>query len=1097
MSVLKFILRSFFYYRKQHLALLAATLLSTAVLTGALVVGDSVKFSLEKLVKTRLGKTEFVLATRDRFFEARLAPEIAGKALAAASPVLMLRGIAINNQTNSRINAVQVLGINKTFEQFCEIPIPELLPNEAVISENTANLLNLKIGEMFLLRVEKANLIPLNVPFVSDENLAIALRLKVKAIAADNQLGRFSLSNNQTPPFNIFLQLDFLSKKLGLPSMANLLLVSGNDAKISVPELNKFLGQSWHLKDAGLKIREITNQGKYEILSDRIFIDKPISEALLKLDLPKSSILTYLVNSFRFNGKSTPYSFVSALSGNFFKDSLSKKEIIVNSWLAEDLNLKTGDSVALDFFVMGSLRKLQEKSRNFVVKAIIPTQGNLFEKSLMPLFPGISEAANCSDWDAGFPIDFKKIRDNDEDYWNRFRGTPKAIVSLESGQEMWDNKYGNITAVRFDKGDISIENLSQKIIKTLDPSTLGLSFMPVLQDGLLAAENSVDFGGLFLSLSFFVIAAGILLTVLIYSLNTETRNRETGVLAALGFNIRQIISIRFAESVFTAIIGGIAGVGAGILYNLFLLAGLNSVWQDAVQTNMLEVFIKPSTLFFSALAGIILALLSVFVVTRKKLKQPITNLVKKNRSEISKTNSRNLPWNLIAAVFAISAALLMVAFSLIFNQENAELFLSAGALFMFGCFAAIDFRLSINSSNHLVKNPTILNLATKYLGRNKNRSLAAIILLSIGTFSIIITAANRKTFYGAENLPQSGTGGFQFWAQTTIPVLFDLNSESGKAKVGIENEPLLKDVKFAQFHSFDGDDASCLNLNSVKQPTILGVNPSTFQNKKAFSFAKIKDGIEKNQIWQALEKPFAPGIIPAIADQGVLTWSLKKSIGDTLFYTDESGKPLKLLLVAGLENSIFQGNLLISDSLFMVHFPSVSGSKIMLVQTQEFNKNEISDLLKNTFEDYGIEITSASRRLAQFNAVTNTYLTVFMMLGGLGVLIGTIGLGIVLLRNILERKNELALLLALGYRKSDIFKIIFLENLFILFAGLAVGIFGAFTGILPSLISPAFSFSPLPPLIMILMVLVTGIAAIFFPTRAFLKKNLVENLKNE
>jgi len=226
-------------------------------------------------------------------------------------------------------------------------------------------------------------------------------------------------------------------------------------------------------------------------------------------------------------------------------------------------------------------------------------------------------------------------------------------------------------------------------------------------------------------------------------------------------------------------------------------------------------------------------------------------------------------------------------------------------------------------------------------------------------------------------------------------------------------------------------------------------------------------------------------------------WGIKKAVGDTLIFVDEAGKPLKLVLVAGLESSIFQGNLLISDSLFRVHFPSVGGSKIMLVQADDSIKNEVGELLKSTFVDYGIEVTSASARLAQFNAVTNTYLTVFMMLGGLGVLIGTIGLGIVLLRNILERKNELALLLALGYRKSQIFKLIFLENLFILIAGLTIGILGAVAGILPSLLSPSFSFSPVPALVLILLVFLTGIAAIFFPTRSALKKNLVVNLKNE
>lgn len=1098
MSVLRFIIRSFYYYRKQHLALFAATLLSTAVLTGALVVGDSVKISLEKLVRTRLGKTEFALVAHERFFESRLAADIGKKAHTKSAPVLMLRGFAVNSETNQRINSVQVLGVDATFGKFSEIPLPDLLPNEAIISENIAGILNLKAGETLLLRVEKANIIPLNAPFVSDVNSAIALRLKIKAIAGDNQLGRFSLSNDQNLPFNVFLQMDFLAKKLELPGLANLVLVSENEGKLDTLELNTILRQCWKLPDASIKINDLSKDGKFELISDRIFIDKPISESIQKLELQNESVLTYLVNAIRFREKSIPYSFVSALSGDFFNEKLSKNEIIINQWLADDLGLKTGDTVGLDYFVIGHLRKLEEKSNMFIVKKIIPTQGDLADKTLMPMFPGISEASGCSDWETGIPIDLKKIRNKDEDYWNRYKGTPKAIISLEAGQEIWDNKFGNQTAIRFNKSDITIENLSQKILQKLDPAMIGFSFSPVLQDGLSGSKNSVDFGGLFLSLSFFVIFAGILLTVLIYTLNTETRSRETGVMAALGFTNRKIIGVRLAETFLITIPGGLAGVGAGILYNIALLAGLNSVWRDAVQTDMLEVFIKPTTLVISGISGILLAGLSVLVVTLKKMRQPISDLVKKNMLGFSGNLSRKIPWKLIVAFTGILASLLLISVSLILDKtDNASAFLASGAVFMLGCFALIDHLLSRKSPNKFVRNPNIFRLAIKYIGRNKNRSLAAIILLSVGVFSIIITAANRKTFFGAENLPQSGTGGYLFWAQTTLPVLFDLNSETGKSKVGLDGEPILKDVRFVQFHKFDGDDASCLNLNQVEHPPILGFDPIDFQKKKAFSFAKVMKGIDKTTLWQTLEKPFAPGIIPAIADQTMLTWSLKKKTGDTLVYTDEAGKPLKLLLVAGMENSIFQGNLLISDSLFMVHFPSVSGSKILLVQANDSIKTELSELLNNTFSDYGIQLTSASKRLAQFYAVENTYLTVFMLLGGLGVLIGTLGLGIVLLRNIIERKNEMALLMALGYRKAEIFKIVFIENLAILLIGLTIGILGAFAGIIPSLVSPSFSFSPIAPLLIILLVLITGIATIFFATRSFFRKNLIDVLKNE
>jgi len=64
-SYLKLILRSLWFFRKQHLAVMAGTLISTAVLTGALIIGDSVMLSLKNLVEIRLGDTHYALQTGD------------------------------------------------------------------------------------------------------------------------------------------------------------------------------------------------------------------------------------------------------------------------------------------------------------------------------------------------------------------------------------------------------------------------------------------------------------------------------------------------------------------------------------------------------------------------------------------------------------------------------------------------------------------------------------------------------------------------------------------------------------------------------------------------------------------------------------------------------------------------------------------------------------------------------------------------------------------------------------------------------------------------------------------------------------------------
>jgi ABC-type antimicrobial peptide transport system permease subunit len=63
-------------------------------------------------------------------------------------------------------------------------------------------------------------------------------------------------------------------------------------------------------------------------------------------------------------------------------------------------------------------------------------------------------------------------------------------------------------------------------------------------------------------------------------------------------------------------------------------------------------------------------------------------------------------------------------------------------------------------------------------------------------------------------------------------------------------------------------------------------------------------------------------------------------------------------------------------------------------------------------------VASAAERLQSFNEVENTYLDVFTLLGGLGVILGVAGLGILLLRNVRDRKGEIATCLAIGFRRG-------------------------------------------------------------------------------
>ncbi|HCT31305.1 MAG TPA: hypothetical protein DIW31_11385 [Bacteroidales bacterium] len=1106
MSIIKFIIQSLKFYWRQHLAVFLGTLISTAVLTGALIVGDSVRMSLTKLVDVRLGNARYALQTGDRFVRAELASEIGEKVKSQTASLLMVQGIAINPESEARVNRAQVIGVDSSFWKFSSAEPFAITNDEAIISENISQRLNIKVGDEFLLRIEKTSVIPINAPFSQDVDPSVAVRLKVKAVADDSQFARFSLKSNQAAPYNIFISREALASKLDLAGKANVLLIGPLNSTVSflrmqesnkVDTLNQLLKENWKIEDLSLNTRDLPESNSFEVLSERIFIDEPIAKSILNLDKPNETVLTYLVNSIGFKGKETPYSFVTASSNSNISGNLRDDEILVNDWIVNDLGVKAGDSISLKYFVIGPLRTIKEVKKSFIVKGVVPTQSKFINNSLMPLFPGLADAESCSDWETGVPIDLTKIRDKDEKYWNKYKGTPKALISMQAGLSMWGNKFGNYTSIRFDKEKVQLDQLKSEILSKIKPEDIGLTFVPIYTQGLNAASNSVDFGGLFLSLSFFVIAAGIMLTVLIYSLNTESRREETGVLSGLGFERKLILKIRFGESILVTLLGGIVGAAFGVLYNYTLVWGLNSIWQGAVHTNNLEVFVKPATVMIGAFSGVLVALVSIYIVTRRKLKQPISSLIKSSFGPLQVVRNY-LNTSKLVALISILGAAAMVIYSLLSPGEvNAEMFLSAGGLFLVGCIALIDWRLRIIRDKVHASPLSLLQLALKNASRKKSRSLTTIALLALGTFSIIITGANRKTYYGVENLRQSGTGGFLYWAETTLPIPYNLNSPNGKAKFGFDTEESLKDVVFIQLHSLDGDDASCLNLNQVQKPRILGVKPDAFDTRQSFTFVNSLGSVSQSNPWLELKKPYGDDVIPAIADQTVITWGLKKALGDTLIYLNESGKKIKLLLVAALDNSIFQGNILIADSLFVQNFPSTSGSKIMLIDAPKANQEQLAQLLNSTLTDYGIELTSTSARLAEFNSVENTYLTVFMVLGGLGVIIGTFGLGVVLLRNMLERRSEIALMMAIGYRKKQIFRLILTENLFLLVIGLICGLASALIGILPSILSPAFTMPIGFVALLVLLVFVSGVVWIYFPTRNALKGNIINGLREE
>jgi putative ABC transport system permease protein len=1100
MTILRFIKNNLVFYARKNLLLALGIAISGAVLTGALVVGDSVKYSLNQIVEHRLGKITHVLKAGDRYFTRDLSDKVRDQLQIPVSSMLLQEGSATVDGGQRRLNHLQVLGVDPAFDALAgmENYYSGLSGDTIVVSRNLANRLSVGPGDDILLRIEKASLIPLNAPFVSDAENVVSLRATVRAVAEDDMLGRFNLKVSQTAPFNVFISLSRLEELMDFSGRINVMLLSA-DERTTTGDMWQAMGEHFTPTDAGLKLTLVEELQQLQVTSDRVFIDDVLVGPLSRAAQNSEGILTYFVNQVAYGTAVTPYSFVSTVPDQWLRPG----EIFINQWMADDLNAGVGDTVSLSYFVVGPLRELTDTTAGFVIKSIVGMDGRFGDGQLMPDLPGLSDAGNCRDWDTGVPISLESIRDKDEDYWDEYGGVPKAFISLSRAEELWKNRFGTYTAFRF---PASLENqgtnqqanyaftladLEESLAASIDPAMLGFTLEATRSKGNEAAGSGTDFSQLFGGLSFFLLVAGILLSVLLFLLNLESRKEQLETMVVMGIPVRTIRRIMLSESMVVALLGSLAGLLLAIFYNRLVFIALNGVWRDVVRTEIMHLDINLSTLATGLLITLVIAFLAIWFPLNRRLKRQF-GAHKKQGKEGRKIKA--IAWRKLTVVVWIVggvASIALVAIQVI-SQEvvDVPVFFAAGGLLLISAISFFHWYLSRSGSG---KEMTfdLQDLSRKNAKRNMVRSMSIVILFAIGAFLVISTGSNRKDLYADAEELSSGTGGFLYYAESTAPVLRQLNNPEVRYDYSLG-----EGYSFVQMRKADGDDASCLNLNKIINPQVLGVDPSRLDGR--YSFVSRTPYLDEAHPWLSLQQKLPGGLIPAIADETVIKWGLGLAVGDTLHYVNSNGESMELLLIGGLAPSVFQGNVIISDDSFLEQFPESSGSHVFLVEGELSDTAMISSELGRGMRDLGWDMQLTAARLAEFNSVTNAYLSIFLALGALGLLVGTFGLVVILSRSILERKQEIALLKAVGYRRKEIRKLVVREYMILLLAGIGTGFVTAIVATLPSILNAHTGTSFTSILIWLLVLVLNGWFWIQLVTRSALNKDSIYSaLRND
>ena len=1075
MTALRYILRSVAHYRAAYLGVLAGATLGATVLLGALFAGDSVAASLRRIAEQRIGHTTHVLASGDRFFRQALADDVAVAAGVHTAPVLLARGMATNPSTRASANQVQLVGVTPAFWSFA--PQPTTVPlsaakSEVAVNGTLARRLQLAVGDTLVVRLQKPGVLAGNAPIAGAESKLETLRLKIAAIVGDDSFGRFNLEATQVPPPSVFLPIELLQEAFKRPHRANLLLLDG--AK-SDETLKDSLRRVLRLADYGLTLNWREQPAAFEVGSERIFIDPEIAGALTGAMPAAQSVATYLVNELRAGERTTPYSIATATTATaapFLPADLGPREIVLNRWLADDLQASPGAEVRVTFFQVSAADALIEQQATFRVRAVIPLEGLAADSAWMPDFPGISDTKNQSDWDPGLPLKLERIRSQDERYWDDFHGAPKAFFSLAAGREMWATRWGTLTALRIPHPRERADELERTLLGALRPEMNQLLLRNVRAGAQDAANSAVDFGGLFLGMSFFLIVAALSLVAMLFQLGLLQRNREDALLGAVGLPARRLLRWRLAEGVVILLAGAGLGLPLAAIYTRGILRFLETIWAGPGAATTFAFAAQPVSIVAGVVAFLVCSLGAIWLAIRGQTRRALSIRLAAHAEEVGapeKVRRRSLVIAVVATVIGAGAL-----------GSSGRGLPAQGAFYLAG-FAFLMAGLAMCRA-WLTRAPSGTGLLTRersdtgretratfnasYLGglnlrARRSRSLTVVGLIATAVFMVLSVASFRK-HVGADWLERgSGTGGFAFWVETTVAQNLSRDGKATGFEIFEHQAADLREI--VALRAGAGDNVNCFNLNTTLQPRLLAVDAAKLAGRSKMD-------------WNRLRASGANGAIPAFVDETTLQWALKRKVGDVLAYTDENGRAFNVQIVGALPDSIFQGNLIVDESLFLKKFPSNAGYSLFLAEAKSPSSVEaLRDRLTSSVADAGGRVELTRDVLAAFHQIENTYIAIFNVLGTLGVVLGSLGLAIVVARNLRERRGEFAVMTAIGLPRDVLARMVFAEFGRLVLWGIAIGALASLVAIWPSLTA-----LPAAPTLALVAAMLTGIVALNF-----------------
>jgi putative ABC transport system permease protein len=334
----------------------------------------------------------------------------------------------------------------------------------------------------------------------------------------------------------------------------------------------------------------------------------------------------------------------------------------------------------------------------------------------------------------------------------------------------------------------------------------------------------------------------------------------------------------------------------------------------------------------------------------------------------------------------------------------------------------------------------VFKIAISYPLKNKFRTGMTIMIFGLIIFTIVVLSMIINIFnVNIEKIAEEQSGGFDIFAfsNENLPIT--------DIKTQIDESETLSMSDFEEVYSLSNSYAEVGGEHApetgVIYYSIIGC-PSDFIENTTYSFVRYSDDFEsEREVWEALSTDSSYIIIDGSVEPqeyGPSFGLITVDVGDTVVLKNSTKANHTFEVIGILQETFLQG-IFMSDETIQEKF-NVSNPTLFMFKLEDDSKaSEIARNLESEFFEYGLQPIVIQEIIETFTQSMNMFFNLFSAFLGAGLIIGVSALGIITLRSVHERRLEIGMMRAIGFKRRMVRRAFLFEATLIALWGLIIG----------------------------------------------------------